>query len=237
MDNDIKVNFKGGFCLPGISKKRIVEDHLHRYHFASTFAKGKSVLDIACGAGYSAPMFIQGGAVSYNGIDLNEQRVDYATQTYGTDKVTFSVGDICTYGDGNSYDMITCFETIEHVENYESALTNLYNLLKPGGLLLISTPNRPVTSPNSHSLEDKPKNPHHAQEFTSDELTACLCRAGFDASKEPIYGQRQRRMYNNIILRIAARVIFGNPNKKASPAVTPVKDKMPRYVIIVALKN
>jgi len=210
---------------------------MERYHFACKFAKNRSILDIACGVGYSAPLFIQAGAISYDGVDLNEKRVTYASHAYGSDQIKFFIGDICFYKSGKTYDMITCYETIEHVENYESALKNLYSLLKPGGMLFISSPNRLVTSPRALHLHHKPANEFHTQEFTPEELLVQLLNAGFIAGSDDIYGQRLRRQrYSNIFMRILHRVLF-NPDNRTSPAVTSIGFKLPRYFIIVATKN
>jgi hypothetical protein len=85
-----------------------------------------------------------------------------------------------------------CFETIEHVPDYKSALVNLRKLLGSDGLLLISSPNRTVTSPKSVSLTERPANPFHTQEFVPEELLSALLQAGFSANSADVFGQRQR---------------------------------------------
>lgn len=232
----ITIDFTGEFFVPGKSGERIEADHMERYHFACKFAQGKSILDIACGTGYSGPLFIKAGAARYEGVDINEKLVKYANFKYGSDFVNYHVGDICAFNNAKKYDIITCFETIEHVENYESAIKNLHGLLTHGGLLLISSPNRPITSPRCSSLDDKPANEFHTQEFIPEELQSILKNYGFVVSPDDIYGQRQRRVYINRIFNIF-RKIFANPDKKASPLVTPVRDKIPRYFIIIATKT
>src|SRR5512139_1613877 len=114
-ETHIELNFTGEFFVPGQSGDRIEADHFERYVFAANYAKNKSVLDIACGAGYSGPIFLEAGAKSYEGVDLNDQLVGYATQKYSKDNIVYRAGDICTFSPGNTYDLITCFETIEHV--------------------------------------------------------------------------------------------------------------------------
>jgi hypothetical protein len=52
-DEIAELVFTGEYFIPGKSGERIEADHLERYRFACRFAKGKSVLDLACGAGYS----------------------------------------------------------------------------------------------------------------------------------------------------------------------------------------
>jgi 2-polyprenyl-3-methyl-5-hydroxy-6-metoxy-1,4-benzoquinol methylase len=165
-EKEKNVDFTGEFFVPGISGKRVEADHFERYKFACQFAQGKSVLDIACGVGYSGPLFIEGGAESYDGVDLGEKQIEYAKSHYGSEKINYQIGNICTHTAGKDYDLITCFETIEHVEDYSVAIENLFLLLQPGGVLCISSPNRPVASPKAVSITSRPSNKYHTQEFT-----------------------------------------------------------------------
>lgn len=235
--SDVAINFTGEYFVPGKSGDRIEADHMERYRFACKYAYGKSVLDIACGVGYSSPILLDSGAISYQGVDIDEIVVAHAMQTYGSEHARYSVGDICHFGGDEAYDLITCFETIEHVEDYRSALANLLRVLKPGGQLLVSSPNRPITSPSAKSLNDRPANRFHVQEFVPEELLAVLGEIGFVvATDSPIYGQRQRKFYSNRLVRWVMRLVLGNPESGTSPVVTPVSSKVPRYFIILASK-
>ncbi len=236
LSNDL--SFTGEYFIPGKSGERIEADHIERYRFACKHAKGKSVLDIACGVGYSGPKFIEAGAVSYDGVDINEKLIEYAKITYGSDLISYSVGDITTFNNNKMYDLITCYETIEHVKNFEAAIQNLHSLLKPGGILFISSPNRTVTSPSALTINDKPSNEFHTQEFIPEELLSILNKNGFTAGRDKLYGQRQRKkVYRNRCYRKIIYTLLGNPDINTSPIVTPVKDLLPRYFVIVASKN
>lgn len=237
-DGKNEINFTGEYFIPGKSGERIESDHIERYHFACRYAKGKAVLDIACGVGYSGAMFIEAGAVSYDGVDINDKLIEYAKKIYGSDLINYFIGDICKFSNHKTYDLISCYETIEHVEKYEAAIKNLYSLLNRGGTLLISSPNRIVTSPNAATLKDKPSNEFHTQEFIPDELISLLNKNGFIADKSNLYGQRQRiKVYRNRYYRKIVYTLSGNPDIKTSPEVTPVTNKLPRYFVIVASKN
>lgn len=209
---------------------------MERYRFARARVAQKSVLDIACGAGYAAPLLMVAGAASYDGVDLNERLVAYDTETYGSDKVRFTAGDICTYSPGRSYDVITCFETIEHVSDHRAALKNVFALLSPGGTLLISSPNRPVTSPKARALADRPSNAFHVQEFTPAELISDLRSAGFTLQPGEVYGQRQRVHHSSWLMRKLSRMLHGNPDKTTSAEVRPLTGLTPRYFILVATR-
>lgn len=169
-------------------------------------------------------------------MDSNPEVVAFASAAYGSDRAAFAVGDIGTYAPESRYDLVTCFETIEHVRNYRSALQNLFRLLMPEGTLLISSPHRSITSPQARSLADRPRNRFHTQEFLPSELASELLAAGFFLGPESLYGQRQRRYFANPVMRKLARLIFGNPDRKASADVTPVNDRTPRYFLYVAQK-
>lgn len=225
------MNFTGEYCVIGQTPKRIVDDHVERYRFAAQFVPGKRVLDLACGTGYGSRMLAGAGAKEVIGVDISKEVVAYARKTFGMERVSFATGDICTFKTGQAFDVITCFETIEHVENYSGALGNLKVLLGSAGLLLISSPNRIITSPKAHSLGSKPKNPYHKQEFIIPELREALHRQGF--AVDGAFGQRQRRHFQNSILRKLHAGIF-KPNVRSSPEVKPVNDLVPRYFLMVA---
>ena len=233
-----ELNFTGEYFIPGKSGERIEADHLERYKFACKFAQGKSVLDIACGVGYAGPMFIQSGAVSYYGVDINDKLVEYAKDNFASELIGYSVGNICTFKIDKKFDLISCFETIEHIRDYKTAIKNLYDMLNPGGTLLVSSPNRPVTSPNCNTLNDKPSNEFHTQEFIPEELLLLLSENGFSVDKNNLYGQRQRKkVYKNRYWRKIIYTLLGNPDINTSPKVTPVKNLLPRYFVILATKK
>jgi 2-polyprenyl-3-methyl-5-hydroxy-6-metoxy-1,4-benzoquinol methylase len=233
--------FTGEYFIPGRSGKRIQADHLERYKFAARYAQGKSVLDIACGEGYSATMIVAAGATSYDGVDINQNLTIYANKKYGSNIICYYTSDISSFDSGRRYDLITCFETIEHVPNYKSALLNLHKLLKPDGLLLISSPNRVITSPNCNSFADKPENKFHTQEFTPDELLEMLRRSGFSAQVRDVFGQRQRLHWLASIRRISPRLsrkLVRIADRWSSPVPARIKRfHDPRYFLVFATKR
>jgi 2-polyprenyl-3-methyl-5-hydroxy-6-metoxy-1,4-benzoquinol methylase len=231
----IAINFTGEYFVPGNSGERIEADHMARYRFASKYVKGKSVLDIACGVGYAAPILIEAGAKSYLGADIQKPLIDYATKIYGSDLATYEYQDITKLNVIEGYDIITCFETIEHVTEYKLTIENLFRALKPSGTLLISSPNRTITSPNSSRLQDKPDNEHHTQEFIPSELIEELRSAGFIATYDQIYGQRQRLHFTNRFARKLIKIL--RPDARTSPEVSRIRWNMtPRYFVICANK-
>jgi ubiquinone/menaquinone biosynthesis C-methylase UbiE len=145
---------------------RIIEaEHLARYVWAAQLASGRRVLDAACGMAYGTRLLADAGASEVVGIDISEEVVAEARATAGPN-MTFDVGDLrkLPYGD-DEFDLIACFEAIEHVPDPDVVLDELRRVLRPGGVVALSTPNRDVYSPG---------NPFHLRELTPNELEAEL---------------------------------------------------------------
>ena len=230
------IEFTGEQFVPGVSSKRMRDDHLQRYKFASRFVSGKDVLDVACGAGYGSVFLKEyGGAKSVLGVDISSDVVKSAIEKYKRDGVDFTVGDLANFNPTRKFDTIVSFETIEHVHDYKSALSNLYKLLNDGGNLIISTPNRPVTSPYARTLSDKPRNPYHVREFAVSEIVSALRGVGFEVSSHNIYGQRQQYVFKNRVINRIYKKIF-KPDIRSSPKVELLTNE-PRFIVIVATKS
>jgi 2-polyprenyl-3-methyl-5-hydroxy-6-metoxy-1,4-benzoquinol methylase len=120
-------------------------EHLARYHFAREYAYGR-VLDFASGSGYGSHIIAKSRVNHVEeviGIDIEPDAVKYAKATYYHPNSTFLVGDVTDPTLPERLDMFDCiisFETIEHVKEEAQFMKNIYDMLKPGGTLLLSTP-------------------------------------------------------------------------------------------------
>ena len=76
--------------------------------------------------------------------------------------------DLSAFRDG-SFDAVVAFEMIEHVSEHEQVLAEIARVLAPGGILVMSTPERRAYSDDRDFV-----NPHHARELTQDEFTTLL---------------------------------------------------------------
>ncbi len=141
--------------------------HLNRYEYACGFVGGRKVLDIACGTGYGCAMLAKSGAAFVTGLDLDAGAIQFARQTYSADNIRFDTGNAQHLADieDASFDVVTSFETIEHLPDVEAYLAELCRVLKPGGLFLVSTPDRRLES-TLYPLRGRPNNPFHLREYT-----------------------------------------------------------------------
>jgi len=106
--------------------------------------KSELILDVGCGNARDIIVFGSSGAESI-GIDLStgmikEGRKDIAK--IGLEKIDLIVGNATNLPfKEETFDKISCSETIEHIPNYEDAITEMNRVLKRGGKLVITTPN------------------------------------------------------------------------------------------------
>lgn len=125
----------------------IRHEHLHRYAWCARLIEGKDVLDIACGEGYGSAMLAR-RARSVRGVDIAGDAVAHASATYqGIHGLEFMQGNAAEIPlDDNSVDVVVSFETIEHHDRHREMLSEIRRVLRPDGLLVISSPNRVVYS-------------------------------------------------------------------------------------------
>ncbi|MBM4168447.1 MAG: class I SAM-dependent methyltransferase [Ignavibacteria bacterium] len=146
--------------------------HLGRYRFALAYTAEKNVLDIACGIGYGTHMIARGGgARAATGIDVSRDAISQAEQTYRHPALRFHLldGKVLPFSD-HTFDTVVSFETIEHVFDERFFLQELRRVMKRGGSLVISTPNK-----RFHSFGRRiPWNPYHVREHTPERFRRLL---------------------------------------------------------------
>ena len=155
-------------------------EHVYRYAFASRFVRGKRVLDIACGEGYGAAALQKAGAVQVIGVDVSESVCLHARGKYGLDARPGTAEQIPL--PNKSVDVVVSFETIEHVPDPACFLDECVRVLAPGGMLIISTPNKEV-----YTSRQSTRNPYHCSEMTEEEFAYAL-RSRFQDAR--FYTQR-----------------------------------------------
>ena len=122
------------------------EFHLARYKFALDYVPDKIVGDMACGTGYGTKLLAQ-RAQKVHGVDCNIQAIQYAMEKHNAPNIQYTHAFVNWMPLNNeAMDVIVSFETIEHVENDVLVIKEFHRLLKPEGVLIISTPNNWGTS-------------------------------------------------------------------------------------------
>jgi ubiquinone/menaquinone biosynthesis C-methylase UbiE len=158
-------------------------EHLHRYALALDFIEGKSVLDIASGEGYGSAILAK-VADAVIGVDIAPEAVSHAQAQYSSLlNLKFLVGSCSAIPVADaSIDVVTSFETIEHHDQHEEMMQEIKRVLRPDGVLIISSPNRLVYS-------DMPQysNPFHVKELYYEEFSALLKQS---FQQVYLYGQK-----------------------------------------------
>ena len=148
----------------------IAYEHWHRYALASQLCPRATVLDVACGEGYGAALLAE-QAERVVGVDVSSAVVDHASKRYGQQanlEFVCAPCDQLPFADA-SFDLAISFETIEHIAQQQAFVAELARVLRPAGVLLLS-------SPNKHLYADLPDyhNEFHVRELYRDELEELL---------------------------------------------------------------
>jgi SAM-dependent methyltransferase len=167
--------------VPDETEPGIVALHLKRYEFARPHCVDKHVLDAGCGVGYGSA-YLGEAARSVVGVDVSGEAIDYARARYGGGNVEFVVGDLQELDrEDAEFDAVVAFEVIEHLPRPERFVSEARRVLKPEGVLVVSTP-------RSEQGSTRPENPFHEREFARDEFERLL-RGSF--GRVEVYGQRR----------------------------------------------
>lgn len=144
------------YLNPLVKSDYLSIQHVERYRFAiEQLGPGQVVLDIACGAGYGSAMLSKYGC-RVVGADYDIQPISVArtickhADFVAVDALSLSLKD-------ELFDAVVSFETIEHVIDGSHFLSEMYRVLRPGGVLICSTPNiRYTNHPAFHLKEYEP---------------------------------------------------------------------------------
>lgn len=166
------MEYTGERFIPDSDGLEIEAEHVHRYKAISSCLKNMNVLDAGCGTGYGSLLLSQ-FAQKVTGIDISSESVEWCNQHYSTQqnlKFIQASLDLLPFDD-SEFDCIVIFEVIEHVNKdiQNKFLKEAKRVLKPEGVLVISTPNKEIYTDKSGY-----HNPYHISEFYLDEYKTYL---------------------------------------------------------------
>ena len=192
----LSLPFTGERIIPGKVGETLFSEHEARYIFAGQFVKNKRVLDVACGTGIGTSYLRKAGSEVCIGIDIDRSAIEYARATYRD--CTFEEGDASSLPlPDRSVDVVVSFETVEHITNPAAFLTECKRVLRDGGFLICSTPNREMVRWNAN-------NPYHTREFTVAEFTELF---GGIFSDVRFYSQKNTNRLTYAARTLALRVV------------------------------
>jgi 2-polyprenyl-3-methyl-5-hydroxy-6-metoxy-1,4-benzoquinol methylase len=146
-------------------------EHLHRYAIANNYIEDKIVLDIASGEGYGSNIMSKKASHVY-GVDIDIRAINEAKVKYKGANIEFLIGSTSQIPlDDNSIDVVVSFETIEHHEHHDEMMYEIKRVLKPNGILIISTPDKLF-----YSDERNFKNQYHLKELYKQEFVDLMLK-------------------------------------------------------------
>jgi ubiquinone/menaquinone biosynthesis C-methylase UbiE len=165
------IHFTGERVVPGEVNDDLWAEHFCRYAFASQFTNGRQVLDIGSGSGYGTAELARTASKTF-GLELGHDATRYATTTFPLANLVYTTGSATQLPfPDNSFDVVTAFEIIEHLADWQNLLSEARRVLKSTGLFLVSTPNRLYYTESRGA--DGP-NPYHVHEFQYAEFQSAL---------------------------------------------------------------
>jgi ubiquinone/menaquinone biosynthesis C-methylase UbiE len=149
----------------------IAYEHLSRYLFVvhQLNLNDKKVVDLASGEGYGSEILSR-YASHVTGIDINYDVVKHANNTYKKENLEFIVGSASEIPlPDNFADVFVSFETIEHHSKHNEMISEIKRVLKPNGILFISSPDKRNYTENTGYI-----NQYHVKELYYEEFKELL---------------------------------------------------------------
>lgn len=147
--------------------------HRASYRFAGAYTRGRKVLDFGCGSGYGSAE-IAADASSVTGVDVSAEAIEQARADFSAPNLSFQLVEAersLPFPD-RSFDTVLSFQVIEHVADPAGYLSEIRRVLRPGGHLVLTTPDR-----DTRLLPgQRPWNCWHVTEYSGQRLRRELAR-------------------------------------------------------------
>jgi SAM-dependent methyltransferase len=163
----------GERTLPDVPEENYwFQRHLVVYEWIAARVAGLRVVDMACGEGYGSDVLAR-TAAQVVGVDANPEAHEHARLRYVRPNLRFARDMVETYDE--PCDAVVFLQTIEHVQDPGAVLERFKELVGPGGVAYVSTPNVLTLAPDG---AERSGNPWHVREYRPEEFEE-LCRAHF----------------------------------------------------------
>lgn len=126
VDYDLRITNLGRFILSKITRQK-------------PKANGKKLIDIGAGSGLMMKFFKSNGFL-VDGIEYEKKYVEKMKADKGLSKSLITQGDITKIKGKEDYDFVVSADVIEHIEDHERAVKNLFSFVKPGGMMIVAVP-------------------------------------------------------------------------------------------------
>jgi len=117
------------------------------------------------------------------GLDMKQEQIDDCNHFFRSigrnERIVFEYADLTLLDSNNMYDLVLSVDVMEHIEDDQGVLTRLCNALKPGGILLISTPSDQGGSDVRHDGDASFIDEHVRDGYGMNEIVEKLRKAGF----------------------------------------------------------
>lgn len=175
-------------------------NHIYRYLFSyylfGNQADGEDVyhLDVACGVGYGSEIHSDHVAGKWVGVDVSRHAIRYAMKYYGGVN-SYIQGDLAKFPvEDNTFDSVTCFETLEHIDKDRMALRELKRVLNQSGELILSVPYREDI--DGISVSESRKDYPHVNTYDVESLNEKLKEVFPSASKDYFFQCEGHQMHS-----------------------------------------
>lgn len=155
-----------------ITRKSLILRFLSDIYKNNTFDGNRQILDMGCGSGYMAEKLCRFGAVT--GIDPADEALRYC----GKNKFNALKGSLDEVSfESNRFDLITCLDVLEHINDDLKVLRESFRICKNGGFMIVTVPAHQFL----WSSHDKVN--HHVRRYSKKELEQKIRKAGFEIQK------------------------------------------------------